>query len=223
MFGHADLDEVLGGAREEIARLVPELEDAAPATPGDDRGPSRVLELMLGMIGRLADVAPLMLVFEDVQWADRSTLDLLALLIARASGRRLLVVPTVRSDELHRAHPFRRMAAHWEQQRLVERLELERLGSQDVAAQIEAIVGERHDEADVPDELERLGLTAREAEVLRLVADGLSNSQIAERLFISRKTASVHVSNILAKLGVSTRVEAAALAHRRGLVRAPAD
>jgi DNA-binding NarL/FixJ family response regulator len=75
------------------------------------------------------------------------------------------------------------------------------------------------DTAAVPDELERLGLTAREAEVLRLVADGLSNSQIAEQLFISRKTASVHVSNILAKLGVSTRVEAAALAHRRGLVQ----
>jgi DNA-binding NarL/FixJ family response regulator len=79
------------------------------------------------------------------------------------------------------------------------------------------------DEAALPDELERLGLTAREAEVLRLVADGLSNSQIAEQLFISRKTASVHVSNILAKLGVSTRVEAAALAHRRGLVQTSAD
>ncbi|MBV9514184.1 MAG: response regulator transcription factor, partial [Mycobacteriaceae bacterium] len=73
--------------------------------------------------------------------------------------------------------------------------------------------------AHEPDELERLGLTAREVEVLRLVADGLSNTQIAEQLVISRKTASVHVSNILAKLGVATRVEAAALAHRRGLVR----
>src|SRR5205085_4669975 len=68
-----------------------------------------------------------------------------------------------------------------------------------------------------------LGLTARELEVLRLVAEGRSNGQIAEELFISRKTASVHVSNILAKLGVSTRIEAAALAHRRGLTRAPAD
>jgi len=85
-----------------------------------------------------------------------------------------------------------------------------------------------HDRADAPaahtpDEAERLGLTAREAEVLRLVADGLSNTQIAEELYISRKTASVHVSNILSKLGVSSRVEAAALAHRRGLVRASAE
>ncbi|MCX4819555.1 AAA family ATPase [Streptomyces sp. NBC_01142] len=59
-----------------------------------------------------------------------------------------------------------------------------------------------------------LGLTPREEDVLRLVAAGRSNRQIAEELYISPKTASVHVSNILAKLGVSGRGEAAALAHR---------
>jgi DNA-binding NarL/FixJ family response regulator len=62
-----------------------------------------------------------------------------------------------------------------------------------------------------------LGLTAREAEVLALVAAGWSNQQIADRLFITRKTASVHVSNILGKLGAANRVEAAAIAHRVGL------
>jgi DNA-binding NarL/FixJ family response regulator len=62
-----------------------------------------------------------------------------------------------------------------------------------------------------------LGLTDREIDVLRLVAEGRSNSQIATALFISPKTVSVHVSNILAKLGVSSRGEAAAVAHRRGV------
>jgi ATP/maltotriose-dependent transcriptional regulator MalT len=62
------------------------------------------------------------------------------------------------------------------------------------------------------------GLTEREREVLSLVAEGRSNTQIAQALFISPKTASVHVSNILAKLGVSGRGEAAALAHRSGLI-----
>ncbi|MFB9839836.1 response regulator transcription factor, partial [Actinoallomurus acaciae] len=59
-----------------------------------------------------------------------------------------------------------------------------------------------------------LGLTPREQEVLRLVAEGRSNRDIAEELFISAKTASVHVSNILGKLGVASRGEAAATAHR---------
>jgi ATP/maltotriose-dependent transcriptional regulator MalT len=61
------------------------------------------------------------------------------------------------------------------------------------------------------------GLTARELEVLRLLALGRSNRDIAAELFISAKTASVHVSNIMAKLGVASRVEAAAIAYRLGL------
>jgi DNA-binding NarL/FixJ family response regulator len=64
------------------------------------------------------------------------------------------------------------------------------------------------------------GLTAREREVLALLADGASNRTIGEQLFISTKTAGVHVSNLLAKLGVSSRLEAAAIAHRTGLSRA---
>jgi DNA-binding CsgD family transcriptional regulator/tetratricopeptide (TPR) repeat protein len=62
------------------------------------------------------------------------------------------------------------------------------------------------------------GLSAREIEVLRLVADGRSNGEIGEALFISRKTAGVHVTHILDKLGVANRVEAAMTAGRLGLL-----
>jgi len=61
-------------------------------------------------------------------------------------------------------------------------------------------------------------LSAREREVLELVALGRSNREIGQQLFISTKTVSVHVSNILAKLGAGGRTEAAALARRHGLV-----
>jgi DNA-binding CsgD family transcriptional regulator len=61
-------------------------------------------------------------------------------------------------------------------------------------------------------------LTPRETEILTLVADGRSNGEIAKQLFISAKTVSVHVSNILAKLDASGRTEAAAIARRRGLL-----
>ncbi len=61
-------------------------------------------------------------------------------------------------------------------------------------------------------------LTPREAEVLALVAEGASNRDVGQRLFISTKTASVHVSNILAKLGARSRTEAVSIARRRGLL-----
>ena len=65
------------------------------------------------------------------------------------------------------------------------------------------------------------GLTGRELAVLRLLAAGRTNAQIGAELYISPKTASVHVTSILRKLGVSGRVQAAALAERAGLLPAP--
>jgi DNA-binding NarL/FixJ family response regulator len=73
--------------------------------------------------------------------------------------------------------------------------------------------------AGAPDAL--AGLTNREREVLRLLAAGRSNREIATALFIAPKTASVHVSNIMAKLGAGSRTEAAAIALQAGL--RPAD
>ena len=71
--------------------------------------------------------------------------------------------------------------------------------------------------------LRERSLTDREIEVLTLVAAGYSNGDIGERLFISRKTASVHVSHILDKLGVSTRTEAATIGVRLGLPEVASD
>ncbi|WP_237517951.1 LuxR C-terminal-related transcriptional regulator, partial [Streptomyces sp. SID7804] len=86
-----------------------------------------------------------------------------------------------------------------------------------------ALAPAARDAATAPaDPADALGLTGRERDVLRLVAAGHTNRRIAEELFISPKTASVHVSNILAKLNVSGRGEAAAVAHRLGLFPAPA-
>ena len=65
------------------------------------------------------------------------------------------------------------------------------------------------------------GLTRRERDVLPLLVQGRTNRQIAETLFISENTAGVHVSNILGKLGASSRTEAAGIAARLGMTEAP--
>jgi DNA-binding CsgD family transcriptional regulator len=91
----------------------------------------------------------------------------------------------------------------------------ERLGARPLAEQIAELARRAGDApaGGAAASEDRLGLTGREFEVLRLVAAGQSNREVASALFISPKTASVHVSNILAKLGAATRTEAAARAH----------
>ncbi|MFJ4277297.1 AAA family ATPase [Streptomyces massasporeus] len=92
------------------------------------------------------------------------------------------------------------------------------LGATPLREQVDALV-RRGRLSDAPVDDDRGGtLTAREQDVLRLLALGRSNRQIGEELFISGKTASVHVSNILAKLGASSRGEAVAIAYREGLI-----
>ncbi len=98
------------------------------------------------------------------------------------------------------------------------------LGAIPLLAEIEAVSRRTRVSVEAPTRVvldersaDRLGLTAREAEVLTLVAAGRTNRQIGDELFVSDKTASVHVSNILRKLGVTSRVDAAAVAQRLGI------
>ena len=97
------------------------------------------------------------------------------------------------------------------------------MGEIDALARAARLEISHREEAEAAAETEPLplGLTARELEVLGLIAEGCTNPQIAERLFISQKTASVHVSHILGKLGAENRVQAAGIALRLGLLDTP--
>ena len=138
-----ELDAFIGPARSELAQVLPELDpdSALHTTPLGEGGTARLLELVVGVIQRLAADRPLMFVIEDLHWADRSTLDLVALLVRALQADRVLVVVSFRSDELHRSHPLRPLVTGWERVRAVQRIELERLGRADVARQLEAILG----------------------------------------------------------------------------------
>ena len=87
---------------------------------------------------------------------------------------------------------------------------------------LDAAVAKRLTESlRAPQPLSAEALTQREREVVQLVAEGLSNRGIAERLFVSERTARTHVSNILAKLGLASRTQVALWAIREGIVAAP--
>ncbi len=75
-----------------------------------------------------------------------------------------------------------------------------------------------HAAAAPPDSMSDVELTERELDVLRLIGEGMENAQIADRLYISTTTVKYHVSNLLEKLGLENRVQAAIFAVRRGLV-----
>jgi predicted ATPase len=153
-----ELERVLGGARAELARLVPEL--AAPGTtPPDGPGagatvPGRLFELLLGVLHHLAERGPVLLVVEDLHWADRSTRDLLGFLVRNLRGP-VALVPTYRSDELHRRHPLRPFLAELERGGRVERLELGRLDRRELAELLGGILGEPADPGLVEEILAR--------------------------------------------------------------------
>ncbi len=96
--------------------------------------------------------------------------------------------------------------------------EARRLGAEPLLRELRAVGGTGNGRPAADASRRDEALTARELEVLALVAQGRSNREVAGQLFISAKTVSVHVSNILAKLGVSGRTEAAAVARRRGFL-----
>jgi DNA-binding CsgD family transcriptional regulator len=135
------LDELLGNARPELARLVPELDPERTAPPGERPQTAQLLELVLGAIARAGRDRPLVVVFEDLHWADRSTLELVTLLVRGLHDTQVLLLLTYRTDELHRAHPLRRLVGGWDRSRRVHRVQLERLLRDEVAAQLEGIIG----------------------------------------------------------------------------------
>src|SRR4029453_9519046 len=82
----AELERGLGGTRGELARLVPQLGPPAPGEPAGPLAPTRLFELLLGTLHRLAERRAVLLVVEDLHWADQSTRDLLGFLARNLRG-----------------------------------------------------------------------------------------------------------------------------------------
>jgi predicted ATPase len=136
-----ELAQVVGPAAPGLARLLPELSPDPPARmPAEGIQSAQLLELVLGLLGRLSAVRPVLLVLEDLHWADQSTLELVAFLVRSLRAVQVLLVATYRSDELHRRHPLRPLLTGWERVRTVDRVELLRFQRDEVATQLAAIL-----------------------------------------------------------------------------------
>ena len=143
------LDALIGPGRRELAHLLPDLASpAAPTGRGRDGTPSataeqaRLFEIVFGLLRRLADDAPVVLILEDLHWADSSTRDLLHFLVRSAREGRFLFIGTYRSDELHRRHPLRPLLAELGRLEAVDDIELGAFGADELAEQLAGITGE---------------------------------------------------------------------------------
>ncbi len=140
----AELEAVAGPARADLAHLVPAFAGSADAAAGAGVvavSQGRLFELLLGVVERLAASTPLLLVMEDLHWADRSTRDLVAFLGAYLRSGPVLLVLTFRSDELHRLHPMRGLLGELGRNRRVRRLELPRFTRAELTEQLAGLLG----------------------------------------------------------------------------------
>ena len=142
------LDRLVGPGRPELAHLLPDLgpPPARAKRPPDaslsaTTARARLFEIMFGVLHRLAEERPLVLVLEDLHWADASTRDLLRFLVRNTRTEPILIVATYRSDELHRRHPLRPLLTELQRLESVEVIELGAFREDEVAAQLAGIRG----------------------------------------------------------------------------------
>jgi DNA-binding CsgD family transcriptional regulator len=137
------LEALFGSARTTLARLLPEM-----VTSGEDDlqiagtgAQGRLFEALLAVFVRLGELDPMVVVLEDLHWADASTRELLVYLARKLRHGRFLLVGTFRADELHRQHPLRRLLAELERSARVERLELRGFDRAELREQLTGILG----------------------------------------------------------------------------------
>ena len=150
----SDLSASLGAAGRELAQLFPQLGGAQEAAPVGDPAQAklRLFEALVALLGIAARERGLLLIVEDVHWADAATRELLDHLARRLKGIRMLVLVTYRSDELDRRHPLAPVLQAWRRSGLVEIVSLPALDEDQLAEMVAAIL----DETDVGADFRRV-------------------------------------------------------------------
>lgn len=133
--------EAAGPAGHVLAGLVPEL--GRPGDAGGEVAQEQVQDVLGQLLATLGETSPVVVLVEDLHWADPATLDLLRSLLVTLRHGQVTVVVSYRSDDVGRGHPLRPVLAELGRSRVVTRVELGRLSAEEVAEQARLILGER--------------------------------------------------------------------------------
>lgn len=218
-----ELLEMLGPARPELARILPELGEAAVDDAAPGVGQTRLFELMLGAACRLSERSPLVLILEDMHWSDPSTRDFVTFLVNSVNRERIMVLCSYRTDEVSAGHPLRSFLAGLARAG-AQRIELEGLSEADVAEQLAAILG-----ADPPAGMARRIFELSQgnpffAEELAAAGDVVLPPTLRDLLLVRVEELSATAQRLLAFLAVAGRpVTHATLAELSGLDEAAMD
>jgi DNA-binding CsgD family transcriptional regulator/tetratricopeptide (TPR) repeat protein len=123
---HPTLERLSTGSRAQLAAILPGLDDGGPQAGGssDGSGQLRLFEALLELLDCLSETQPLLLVLEDMHWADRSTRTFVAFLARSLRNERVMLLLTYRMDELHRRHPLRPLLSELERLERARRIDL---------------------------------------------------------------------------------------------------
>jgi DNA-binding CsgD family transcriptional regulator len=218
------LDEVGEAARAELATLLPELGTRNGGPTGPEEGPGvaqrRLFEALLTLLERLGREDPVLLLLEDIHWADSSTRAFLAFVARAMSTERVLAVCTYRSDELHRRHPLRPLLAELERDPSARRIELARLSRGELSEQLADIL----DTAPELELVERLygrseGNPLFAEELLAAGGDGRGAlpPTLRDALMVRTERLPESAQEVLRVLAVAQRADHALLADASGL------
>ncbi|MEU8526297.1 AAA family ATPase [Streptomyces sp. NPDC048629] len=144
-----ELAAAAAGQEHELARLLPELGDVGQHEASQEDSTARLFELTVRLLERLTAERTVVLVLEDLHWADASTRHLLSYLFRTLHRGRIVVVATYRADDIHRRHPLRPLLAELDRLRTVRRLELARFTRTEVHRQLTGILAAEPDPATV--------------------------------------------------------------------------
>ncbi|MER5381347.1 AAA family ATPase [Streptomyces sp. NPDC002688] len=177
-----ELAAAAAGQEEELARLLPELAETTRGRQYEEEGMARLFELTARLLERIAADRTVVVVLEDLHWADASTRHLLAYLFRTLRTGRLVVIATYRADDIHRRHPLRPLLAELDRLRTVRRIDLGRFSRAEVGRQIAGILAREPDPAQVDEIFARSDGNAFFVEELAVAAHEGSRTGLTDSL-----------------------------------------